>query len=98
VELSTLNVQQRVCAELLRLARATAHEGNAARIEPAPRHTELAHRVSTYREQVTRELSALARTGVLAREGSALVVHDLARLQRMAEEPTVRAPSAKSGA
>jgi CRP/FNR family cyclic AMP-dependent transcriptional regulator len=98
LELSTLNVQQRVCGELLRLAQAAGKDGNHARIEPVPRHSELANRVSTYREQVTRELSALVRTGVLARESGALVVCDIARLQRMAEEPSARAPSAKSGA
>ena len=85
VELSTLNVQQRVCLELLRLARAGDADGNALRIEPAPKHTELAHRVSTYREQVTRELTALVKAGVLARDGGALVVRDAAGLQRIAD-------------
>jgi len=85
VELSTLNVQQRVCLELLRLARAGDAAGNGLRIEPAPKHTELAHRVSTYREQVTRELTALVKAGVLARDGGALVVRDAAGLQRIAD-------------
>lgn len=98
LELSTLNVQQRVCMELLRLARAGGTAGNTARIVPAPNHTELAHRVSTYREQVTRELSALAKAGVLAREGGALVVRDIERLRRMAEEASPRGPIAKPGA
>lgn len=96
LELSTLSVQQRVCMELLRLARAGGASGNGARIEPVPRHSELAHRVSSYREQVTRELSALTRAGLLLREGSALVVRDLAGLQRIAEGPD--APSSKPGA
>jgi len=93
VELSTLNVQQRVCMELLRMMRA-----GSARIDPAPNHAELAHRVSTYREQVTRELSALAKAGVLERDGGALVVRDLARLRRIAEEGSPRGPRAKPGA
>jgi CRP/FNR family cyclic AMP-dependent transcriptional regulator len=84
VDLSTLSVQQRICVELLRLAHASGTSGNEARIEPAPKHAELAHLVSSYREQVTRELSALARAGVLAREGGALVVRDVVRLQQMA--------------
>jgi CRP-like cAMP-binding protein len=95
VELSTLNVQQRVCLELLRLARASG--GSPARIEPAPKHTELANRVSTYREQVTRELTALVKAGVLARDGSALVVRDAAGLQRIADGAP-RGPIAKPGA
>jgi CRP/FNR family transcriptional regulator, cyclic AMP receptor protein len=98
VELSTLSVQQRVCVELLRLARAGGAAVNGARIEPAPRHSELAHRVSTYREQVTRELSALAKAGVLSREGTALVVRDVAQLQRIVEGSVPAAPSPKNGA
>lgn len=97
LELSTLSVQQRVCMELLRIARSTdGAAGRELRIEPAPKHVELANRVSTYREQVTRELSALAKAGVLERDGGALVVRDLPRLQRMAEG--AREPLAKTGA
>ncbi|HEX5092106.1 MAG TPA: Crp/Fnr family transcriptional regulator [Burkholderiales bacterium] len=86
VDLSTLGVHDRLSAELLRLARKAGVRANRARIDPAPKHTELASRVSTYREQVTRELSALARAGVLAREGSALVVLDAARLEKAVDE------------
>ena len=64
---------------------ARAAELQSPRIEPAPKHTDLANRVSTYREQVTRELSALARAGVLVRDGGALVVRDMVRLQSMAD-------------
>ncbi len=87
VEVSTLTVQRRLCGELLRLAGApdaTGADGNQARIDPAPRHAEMASQVSTYREQVTRELSALVKAGVLAKEGRALRVLDLARLQVLA--------------
>lgn len=84
LDLSTLSVQQRVCLELLRLAQSNRAGDNQARIEPAPRHADLAHMVSSYREQITRELSALARAGVLAREDGALVVRDLERLKQLA--------------
>jgi hypothetical protein len=46
----------------------------------------LAGKVSTYREQVTRELSVLARAKVLGKDGRALEVLDVARLQRMVDE------------
>ncbi|AMO24079.1 Crp/Fnr family transcriptional regulator [Ramlibacter solisilvae] len=98
LEVSTLTVQQRLCMELLRLARAGSSAAGPARIEPIPRHTALAHRVSTYREQVTRELSSLTRAGVLSRDGAALVVCDIARLQHMAEGTGGSEPSVKSGA
>jgi CRP-like cAMP-binding protein len=84
LDLSTRSVQQRVCLELLRLAQGAAGKGNEVRIEPAPKHADLAHLVSSYREQVTRELSALARAGVVARQDGALVVRDLERLRHMA--------------
>jgi CRP/FNR family cyclic AMP-dependent transcriptional regulator len=84
VDLSTRTVQQRLCDELLRMADAGTVSGNSARIDPAPRHVDLASIVSTYREQVTRELSALSKAGLLARDGGALVVLDLQRLRDQA--------------
>jgi CRP-like cAMP-binding protein len=86
IDLSTLGVHQRLHAELLRLAREAGVQGNRARIDPAPKHADLASQVSTYREQVTRELSALAKAGVLGKDGRALVVLDVARLQKMVDE------------
>jgi CRP/FNR family transcriptional regulator, cyclic AMP receptor protein len=86
IDLSTLGVHQRLHAELLRLARAAGVQGNRARIEPAPKHADLASQVSTYREQVTRELSALAKAGVLGKDKRALLVLDVARLEKMVEE------------
>jgi len=86
IDLSTLGVHQRLHAELLRLAREAGITGNRARIEPAPKHADLASQVSTYREQITRELSSLAKAGVLGKDGRALVVLDVARLQKMVDE------------
>jgi CRP-like cAMP-binding protein len=82
LDVSTRSVQQRVCQELLRLA--SAGGGGSRRIDPAPKHAELASLVSSYREQVTRELSALVKAGVLAKDGNALVVTDAARLEALA--------------
>ncbi|MET0544430.1 MAG: Crp/Fnr family transcriptional regulator [Variovorax sp.] len=85
-ELSTLGVQNRLHAELLRMARDAGVVENASRLEPAPLHEVLASRISTTREQVTRELSALLRDGVLRKEGKAMVLPDVARLSRMVAE------------
>jgi CRP-like cAMP-binding protein len=84
-ELSTLNVQQRLCAELLRLALADAAVNdhgadNRIVLRPAPSHSELAARISSYREQVTRELAELARLGIVSRDDRQLLIHDLHRL------------------
>jgi CRP/FNR family cyclic AMP-dependent transcriptional regulator len=89
-DLSTLGVQNRVHAEVLRLARLTGVKANVARIDPAPRHAEIASQVSTYREQVTRELSAMAKQGLVQHAGRALVIPDVSRLERIVAE--VRSP------
>jgi CRP-like cAMP-binding protein len=80
---STLAVKNRIHAELLRLAREGEAEGNSATIAPAPTHAEIASRVSTHREAVTRELNSLARAGLLERRRGTLVLLDVARLERM---------------
>ena len=72
---------------LLTLARSRAREAgvarNRARLDPGPKHADVASQVSTYREQVTRELSALAKAGILQKDGGALVVSDVRRLEEM---------------
>jgi CRP/FNR family cyclic AMP-dependent transcriptional regulator len=82
IELSTLGVQNRIRAEVLRLAQAQVEAG-MAKLQPAPRHADLAARVGTSREQVTRELSALTRQGLLQKSGGALLVTDVSGLQAL---------------
>jgi CRP-like cAMP-binding protein len=91
IDLSTLGVQNRIHAELLRLARASGDDGNRVRLEPAPKHADIASQVSTYREQVTRELSALTKQGLLVKDGTALVLTDVAKLERIVEEVRLEA-------
>jgi CRP/FNR family transcriptional regulator, cyclic AMP receptor protein len=85
VEISTLAVRNRVQAELVRLAR---DSGPDAVVSPAPTHAEIASRISTHREAVTRELSRLEHLGLIAREGRTLRVTDLARLTAMVADAT----------
>jgi CRP/FNR family cyclic AMP-dependent transcriptional regulator len=49
-------------------------------ISPPPTHAELAARVATHREAVTRELNSLERSGLLERRRGALVLLDTAQL------------------
>jgi CRP-like cAMP-binding protein len=86
IDLSTVGVQNRIHAEILRLAREAGVARNRARLDPGPRHADIASQVSTYREQVTRELSALSKSGILEKDGTALVVRDVARLEKMVED------------
>jgi CRP/FNR family cyclic AMP-dependent transcriptional regulator len=85
-DFSTLGVQNRVHAELLRLAKQAGVQDNMARISPAPKHSDIAGKVSTYREQVTRELSAMAKQGLVQRCEGALLIPDVARLERIVSE------------
>jgi CRP/FNR family cyclic AMP-dependent transcriptional regulator len=83
IELSTQRVQNRIRAEVLRLAQSAAADAGMAKLQPAPRHADLAARVGTSREQVTRELSALTRQGLLQKSGGALLVTDVSGLQAL---------------
>jgi CRP/FNR family transcriptional regulator, cyclic AMP receptor protein len=85
VEFSTLAVRNRVQAELLRRAGPVPHALNEAILSPAPTHAEIASRISTHREAVTRELSWLESKGLIAKEGRLLRLKDLDRLRMMAE-------------
>ena len=85
-EVSALGVQNRVHAEVLRLAREAGIADNRALIDPAPTHPDIASRISTYREQVTRELSAMVKQGLLERADHALVVPDVRRLEQIVSE------------
>ena len=53
---------------------------------PAPRHADIASRVSTHREAVTREMNVLARAGIIRQERDALHILDLPRLAEMVHE------------
>jgi CRP-like cAMP-binding protein len=86
MDLSTVGANNRVHAELLRLAEAAGKEGNASIISPIPHHADIASRVSTTRETVARVFSELTRAGMLERNKSALVVRDLARLTELVED------------
>jgi CRP-like cAMP-binding protein len=87
-EFSTLAVNNRIQAELLRLAKTGPRDGNTARIVPAPTHVEIASRISTHREAVTRELNRLSRLGLIERHGGTLLVNDVDRLADMIHAAT----------
>jgi CRP/FNR family transcriptional regulator, cyclic AMP receptor protein len=86
VEFSTLVVQNRIQAELLRLGAETGRHENQALLAPTPSLSEIADRISTHREAVSRELSRLASIGLLRREGHNLRITDVARLTRLVRE------------
>jgi CRP/FNR family cyclic AMP-dependent transcriptional regulator len=79
-ELSALNVQARLHCELLRLARSQGGVDGVT-LDPAPTHAELANRIGTHREAVTRELRMLADRNIVRSSRRALEFMDLGRLQ-----------------
>jgi CRP/FNR family cyclic AMP-dependent transcriptional regulator len=86
MDLSTLGANNRVHAELLRLAKATLKADNTAEITPIPIHGDIASRVSTTRETVARVLSDLTRQGIIEKRGHSLMVLDYERLEQMVDE------------
>jgi len=91
LEYSTVDVERRVRAELLRLAVRYFDLDGVARIPPMT-HAKFAARVSCHREAVSRELKALQRAGVVTRQDRYFIVPDIARLRRLVEGPVRRRP------
>ena len=86
LEFSTLAVRNRLHAELLRLAREDIRDDGSAVVSPVPTHADLASRISTHREAVTREMSRLTREGLIDRQGDLLVICSLQKLGDLVEE------------
>ena len=86
VEFSTLGVNNRIHAELLRLALAGKVIDNTAEISPVPTQFDIANRISTRREAVTREIANLTRSGLIERTKGTLSVCDLGKLRRMVHD------------
>ncbi len=85
-EFTALGVKNRIHAELLRLAIQNAGDDNTARLSPAPKHAEIASRISSHREAVTRELNRLDQDGVIKRKGNTWTIQDMNRLSRMVHD------------
>jgi CRP/FNR family cyclic AMP-dependent transcriptional regulator len=85
-EFNALCVNNRIHVELLRCAQSAANEGSRRTIIPAPTHAEIASRVSTHREAVTRELSRLTKDGLLEKAKEALIVVEIEQLEKLVEE------------
>lgn len=77
-ELSALNVQARLHCELLRMA---SRSPTGLEISPAPTHAELASRIGTHREAVTREMRALCAQNIIRTGRRRIEFVDLPRLQ-----------------
>ncbi|WP_374414624.1 Crp/Fnr family transcriptional regulator [Novosphingobium colocasiae] len=79
-ELNALAVRSRLHCELLRMALDAGIDDNAATLAPSPTHAELANRIGTHREAVTRELGYLTEQGITRSAGRTLSILDVGRL------------------
>lgn len=85
-EFTSMNVKNRIYAELLRRSRPDPADERQALVSPPPVHSDIAARVSTRREMVARELKALERKGLLTKRRGAFVITDMPRLVQMVHE------------
>ena len=86
-EFSTMVVRDRLIGELLRMAEGFANVNGRVEIQPAPTHFELASRIATHREAVSREMSSLAKkSGVLGKEHKTLVINDIDALRALRDD------------
>jgi CRP-like cAMP-binding protein len=81
-EYSFLQVRPRLLCELLRLSRQRSSSSGERIITPPPLQNDLAARIGSRREVVSRELSALVRDGLVAKARGALVLTNPAELNR----------------
>jgi len=86
-EYSTRKVGSRVRLELLRMSKQAANEADisAVKFEDVPTHADIASRISTHREAVTRELKNLEKLGVINWRPGNYVVHDITALEALAQ-------------
>jgi CRP/FNR family transcriptional regulator, cyclic AMP receptor protein len=84
-EFSTMAVRQRLRAELLRLAKPAASADTGV-IASLPTHAELASRISTHREAVSRELAWLDDGGFVVKQGRNLLIPSLGKLRSLMED------------
>ena len=66
-EYSTMLVRDRLVQELIRLGEMAVGDGERAEIQPAPTHFDLAARISTHREAISREMSKLTKQKLIAK-------------------------------
>ena len=81
-----LDVKDRVRMEVLRLARENMSGEDAAAIHNFPTHKEIANRVNTHREAVTRELNELSRMGLIEQDKRVLTVTTVSALIELLPE------------
>ena len=81
-EVSALSVSERLRRELVRLASTGERQGKVIVIKPAPTHYDIAARIGSHREAVTREFNRLEAEKLLEVGRRHISILDLERLQQ----------------
>ncbi len=85
-DLGLRDVSQRLSAELLRASRAGTNTSEGIRIQMPMPWAEVALKLGTRPESLSRQLKALVEEGILRQEGArTVVITDIDRLQELAE-------------
>jgi CRP/FNR family transcriptional regulator, cyclic AMP receptor protein len=85
VELSTMSVSSRLHRELLRMCHEIGVDDDRVELQRLPTHADLAARIGTHREAITREFGALKDEGVVNQRGRTLVINSVKRLEALAD-------------
>jgi CRP/FNR family transcriptional regulator, cyclic AMP receptor protein len=92
-EFGALDVNHRIRAELVRLAVVCESQTGQPPEQPQraiipnmPTHQEIANRLATHREAVSRELRCLEKSGLIEKQKSALIINDYQKLCDMVWE------------
>ena len=85
-QLATMPVSARLACELLSLVTTGPDETSKPVILTLPTHSEIAARIGTHREAITRELGKLNQAGIIDKNNRSLTILDMDRLQAHIEE------------
>jgi CRP/FNR family transcriptional regulator, cyclic AMP receptor protein len=85
-EFSTLGVESRIFAELLRCVSPADERRGQALLSPPPHRNDLAARVSTNREAVSRAITVLKKEGIVRKEGKNLRILKLEGLRMLVKK------------
>ena len=83
MDFATLSAQQRVCSEILKMARPDTAVPGAWSIYPLPTQGTIASRIDTSRETVARVVRDLIKGGVVVRKGRAMFIPDKEKLEAL---------------
>ena len=84
-EFSTMLVRERLLAELLRMGALAPSREGWAEINPPPTQFDFAARISTHREAVSREMSKLAKQGLISKGDNGALKLNLEGLEALRE-------------